>query len=113
MAITAIVRFTLPEGKTREEAVAAFEKSAPLYRDIQGLTRKYYLVSEDGRAGGGVYLFESRADADRLYDDAWRAGLRERLGVEPRVEYFDSPVIVDNETGSISTASGKDGPPAS
>lgn len=113
MAITAIVRFTLPEGKTREEAVAAFEKSAPLYRDVQGLTRKYYLVSEDGRAGGGVYLFESRADADRLYDDAWRAGLRERLGVEPRVEYFDSPVIVDNETGSISTASGKDGPPAS
>lgn len=113
MAITAIVRFTLPEGKTREEAVAAFEKSAPLYRDVQGLTRKYYLVSEDGRAGGGVYLFESRADAERLYDDAWRAGLRERLGVEPRVEYFDSPVIVDNETGSISTASGKDSPPAS
>ena len=113
MAITAIVRFTLPEGKTREEAVAAFEKSAPLYRDVQGLTRKYYLVSEDGRAGGGVYLFESRADADRLYDDAWRAGLRERLGVEPRVEYFDSPVIVDNETGSISTASGKASPPAS
>lgn len=113
MAVTAIVRFTLPEGTTREEVTAAFEKSAPLYRDVQGLTRKYYLVSEDGRTGGGVYLFESRADAERLYDDAWRAGLRERLGVEPRVEYFDSPVIVDNEAGSISTASGKDSPPAS
>ncbi len=105
MAVTAIVRFTLPEGRTREETAAAFEKSAPLYRDVQGLVRKYYLVSEDARTGGGVYLFESRADAERLYDDAWRAGLRERLGVEASVEYFDSPVIVDNEAGAISTAS--------
>ena len=89
MAVTAIVRFTLPEGKTHEEMAAAFERSAPLYRDVPGLVRKYYLVSDDVRTGGGVYLFESRADAERLYDDAWRAGLRERLGVEPTIEYFD------------------------
>ena len=104
MAVTAIVRFTLPEGKTHEEMAAAFEHSAPLYRDVPGLVRKYYLVSDDVRTGGGVYLFESREDAERLYDDAWRAGLRERLGVEPTVEYFTSPVIVDNEIGAISTA---------
>ena len=104
MAVTAIVRFALPEGKTREAATAAFEASAPLYRGVQGLIRKYYLLSEDGRTGGGVYLFNSRADAERLYDAAWRAGLRERLGVEPSIEYFDSPVIVDNDAGAISTA---------
>ncbi len=104
MAVTAIVRFTLPEGKTREEMAAAFERSAPLYRGVEGLVRKYYLLSEDVRTGGGVYLFESRADADRLHDDAWRAGLRERLGVEPTIEYFESPVIVDNEAGAIATA---------
>ena len=56
------------------------------------------------RTGGGVYLFNSRADAERLYDAAWRAGLRERLGVEPSIEYFDSPVIVDNDAGAVSTA---------
>ncbi len=104
MPVTAIVRFTLPEGKTHEEVAAAFEKSAPLYRGVRGLVRKYYLLSEDVRTGGGVYLFDSREDAERLYDDAWRAGLRERLGVEPTIEYFDSPVIVDNDAGAISTA---------
>ena len=88
MAITAIVRFALPEGKTRESATAAFEASAPLYRGVQGLIRKYYLLSEDGRTGGGVYLFNSREDAERLYDAAWRAGIRERLGAEPSIEYF-------------------------
>ena len=103
MAVTAIVRFALPEDKTREAATAAFEASAPLYRDVVGLIRKYYLLSEDGRTGGGVYLFNSREDAERLYDEAWRAGIRERLGVEPSIEYFESPVIVDNDTGAIST----------
>ena len=88
MAVTAIVRFALPEGKTREAATAAFEASAPLYRGVQGLIRKYYLLSEDGRTGGGVYLFNSREDAERLYDAAWRAGIRERLGAEPSIEYF-------------------------
>ena len=105
MAVTAIVRFTLPEGKTQEDMAAAYERSAPLYRDVPGLVRKYYLLSEDARTGGGVYLFESRAHAERLYDEAWRAGLRERLGVEASIEYFDSPVIVDNEAGVISTGS--------
>ena len=42
--------------------------------------------------------------AAALYDDAWRAGIRERLGAEPSITYFESPVIVDNALGSISTA---------
>ena len=104
MPVTAIVRFTVPEGKSRADMAAAFESSAPLYQGVTGLIRKYYILSEDARTAGGVYLFETRADAERLYDDAWRAGIRQRLGAEPTVEYFESPVIVDNGTGAISNA---------
>jgi hypothetical protein len=43
--ITAIVRFRLPEGTTRDDAKAMFEKSAPNYRGVPGLVRKYYLFS--------------------------------------------------------------------
>ena len=57
-----------------------------------------------GGAGGGVYIFESRADAERVHDEVWRDRLRERMGVEPEVQYFDSPVIVDNEAKAASTA---------
>lgn len=104
MAVTAVVNFTLPEGKTEEELVAGFESSTALYRDVPGLLRKYYLLSEDRRTGGGVYIFETRADAERVHDEVWRARLRERMGVEPDVRYFDSPVIVDNEARAASTA---------
>lgn len=98
------IRFALPESKTREAAAVAFEASAPLYWGVPDLVRKYYLLSEDGRTGGGVYLFDSREDAERLYDAAWRASIRERLGAEPSIEYFDSPVIIDNDASAISAA---------
>ena len=45
--ITAIVRFRLPEGTTRDNAKAMFEKSAPNYRGVPGLVRKYYLYGDD------------------------------------------------------------------
>ena len=104
MAVTAVVRFPFPEVKTEEELIASFERSSALYRDVPGLLRKYYLMSEDRRTGGGVYIFESRADAERVHDEVWRNRLRERMGVEPDVQYFDSPVIVDNEARAASTA---------
>jgi hypothetical protein len=37
--ITAVVRFRLPQGTTRDDAKALFEKSAPNYRSVPGLVR--------------------------------------------------------------------------
>ena len=63
--ITAVVRFPLPQGTTRDDAKAMFEKSAPNYRGVPGLVRKYYLFGDD-RTGGGVYLWNSRDAAERF-----------------------------------------------
>ena len=101
--ITAIVRFKLPEGTSLEAAKAMFEKSAPNYENAPGLVRKYYLFGED-RTGGGVYLWESREAADRMYSDAWRKMIAERYGVAPDVTYYETPVIVDNAARPASAA---------
>ena len=69
--ITAIVRFRLPQGTTRDDAKAMFEKSAPNYRGIPGLVRKYYLYGDD-QTGGGVYLWSTRDAAERFYSDSWK-----------------------------------------
>ena len=95
--IVAIVRFPLDPPMTAEAATRAFEGSAPSYRGLPGLARKYYLRGEDGAVGGGVYLWESREAAEAVYDDDWRARLKERYGAEPQLEFFDCPVIVDPE----------------
>ena len=101
--ITALVQFNLPSAITLPEATRRFETSAPKYRNLPGLVRKYYICSEDGRTVGGVYLWESRAAAERLFDDGWRARVQELYGVKPSFTWFATPVIVDNLAGSIST----------
>jgi hypothetical protein len=92
--ITAIVRFKLKPGTTLEAATDAFIGSAPRYRNLPGLVRKYYLFREG--QGGGVYLWKSRADADRVYTAEWRRMILERYGAEPEIAFFESPIIVDN-----------------
>ncbi len=101
--ITAFVQFKLPQPITRDRARELFSNTAPKYREVQGLIRKYYILSEDGGIGGGVYLWKSRADAERLYTDEWKKFIVEKYGTEPSVQYFASPVIVDNLSGEILT----------
>jgi hypothetical protein len=99
--ITALVQFNTTDPITRDKAREAFSNTAPRYRDVQGLLRKYYLLSEDGRTAGGVYLWKSREDAERLYSDDWRRFIFDKYGTEPSIAYFETPVIVDNLTGEI------------
>jgi hypothetical protein len=99
--ITAIVQFTLPQPLSREKAREIFSNTAPKYRKIQGLIRKYYILSQDGMTAGGVYLWESKEDAAHLYTDEWKKFIFDKYGAQPSLIFFESPVIVDNTTGEI------------
>jgi len=102
--ITAIVNFPLDTGTTTEQAKALFEQSAPRYRSVDGLVRKYYLFNPDTLIAGGCYLFETRAAADAAFNDEWRALIADRYGAAPDIRFFDTPVIVDNSIGNVATA---------
>jgi hypothetical protein len=101
--ITAFTTFTLPKPITREEARGIFLSTAPRYRGVQGLFRKIYVLSEDGATAGGVYLWNSRSEAEAMYTESWRSFVREKYGTDPTVTYFESPVVVDNVTQQILT----------
>jgi hypothetical protein len=101
--ITAIVQFQLPAAVSLQDATRMFESTAPKYQNLPGLIRKYYLCSEDGRTAGGVYLWESRAAAEKVYSAEWRERVAKLYGNAPQVVYFDTPVIVDNQAGGTIT----------
>ncbi|HEY6995640.1 MAG TPA: YdhR family protein [Xanthobacteraceae bacterium] len=101
--MTAIVQFQLPSAITLEEATRRFEASAPKYQNLPGLIRKYYIRSEDGRVAGGVYLWETRQAAERVYDGEWRARVEKLYGGKPTITWFDTPVVVDNSSGGTIT----------
>jgi hypothetical protein len=100
--ITTVVQFKLPAPVTREKAKELYTGTAPNYQKVDGLIRKYYLLSEDGGTGGGIYLWKSKAHAEKLFTPQWRQFIKDRYGAEPVISYFESPVLVDNLTGEIS-----------
>lgn len=101
--ITVMVQFKLPAPITREQARQTFLGTAPKYQDLPGLIRKYYILSQDGATAGGVYLWDSRESADRVYTPEWKSFVREKYGSDALLTYFECPVVVDNVSHEILT----------
>lgn len=98
--ITATVRYRLPKSIDREACRAHFEKIAPGFRTVKGLISKHFIWSENG-TGGGVYQWETLADAKAFYSGPWRKGIVERYGMEPEIEYFTVFAVTDNAKGEV------------
>jgi hypothetical protein len=94
--ITVIVEFKLPEPMSVAQARETFLTTAPKYKDMPGLIRKYYFLSEDGSKAGGIYLWHSREDANRVYTEEWKAFIRGKYRTDPGLTYLECPVVVDN-----------------
>ncbi|PHR27736.1 MAG: monooxygenase [Desulfotalea sp.] len=99
--ITVMIQFKLPKPITKEEARSIFLSTAPKYQDVEGLFRKCYILSEEGDTVGGIYLWNSRAEADAMYTESWKRFVHEKYGTEAIVTYYDTPVVVDNVTHEI------------
>lgn len=102
--IVTIVTFNLLEPTTLGEITKVFQGTAPKYQGMAGLLRKNYWMSEDGHRAGGIYVWASRADADRIYTSEWKKFVEGKYGSPPVIEYLHSPVMVDNRDGTISVA---------
>ena len=99
--ITVIVEFKLQISMSVDEARVIFLSTAPKYQAMPGLIRKYYFLSEDGCKAGGIYLWQSRPHAERVYTEDWKTFVRGKYGSDPSLTYLECPVVVDNTTQQI------------
>ena len=99
--ITSITRFQLPRGLPTEAVRKGFLEVAPNFKHPSGLLRKYFLISEDGKTGGGVYLWNSMEAARTFSEGVLRKMIRDKFQVEPSIEYYGAPVVVNNVTSEI------------
>jgi len=99
--ITSITRFQLPPGVPIEAIKNSYREVAPKFKNPPGLLRKYFLISEDGKTGGGVYLWNSTEEARSFSEGVIRPMIREKFKLEASIEYFDVPVVVDNLSSEI------------
>jgi heme-degrading monooxygenase HmoA len=93
--VTTLVQIPLPGSLGQEQAFAAFNSLAPTFKNVPGLIRKYFTLSDSNEVGG-VYLWEDRNAAETFHSEAWRSRILSTYGSEAKVTYFASPVIVDN-----------------
>jgi heme-degrading monooxygenase HmoA len=63
--------YKMPEGYSAEQIGALFEKTAHIYLGVPGLIRKYFGRSDDCSRVVGIYLWETKADADAFYSPEW------------------------------------------
>jgi hypothetical protein len=94
--ITVITRFTVPTTINASEMRAGFTQIAPGFRNVPGLIRKQFLLSADGRTAGGVYLWQEEEAARNFMQQRVAPMIREKYKVEPTIEFYHSPVLVDN-----------------
>ena len=71
-----------------------------MYRETIGLLRKNYLIDNKNHTAGGVYCFDKLENAKNWFDKERIEYLTKRYS-KPTIEYFENPIIVDNEKGKI------------
>ena len=101
--IVAFLQFDA-RGKDAEKIIELYEESAPRCMNWKGFIRKYYVLSEDGSTGGGIYLWNSKAEAEAILTDEFKAYVANRYGSEPVISYFECPVVADKISSEILTA---------
>src|SRR4029434_4757239 len=72
----------------------------------------YVCVSDGGRRAGGIYVWASRADADRLYGGEWRAMVEAQFGGPPTVHFLTLPGVVTKRQRAVRHLAGDDRQPA-
>ena len=99
--IVELVTFKAPPEADWDAILADARGTIPRWRANPALLRKHYLLSEDGRECGGLYVWPDRAAAEAAHDAAWRAGVEQRTGAPPRIVYYDLMMLLDNEAGTV------------
>ncbi|HET7490419.1 MAG TPA: hypothetical protein VFK01_00940 [Bradyrhizobium sp.] len=99
--ITEIVLFRLPDGMSREDAIAKYRLSIPTWQANSDLIRKAFLFDENSRRGGGVYHWKTLEAAKQGHGPEFQRRIQATFGSAPEFQYFETPILLDNSTKQV------------
>jgi hypothetical protein len=99
--ISEIVLFRLPEGMTREDAMAKYRLRVSMWQANPDLIHKAFLFDEASRRGGGVYLWKNIEAAKKAHGPAFQEGIQAIFGTKPEFQYFEAPIVIDNAAKEV------------
>jgi hypothetical protein len=98
--ITAIVRFQLRPGISREQALEEIRHTIPIYQKQAALIRKQISLDLERSQGMSVYLWKDRAAAEAFYEMA-RPILKQQTGHDPEITLHETQVLSTTARASI------------
>lgn len=104
--VVVIVRIPTPRFAPKWLVRRKMRETIGLYRSIPGLAYKIFTIESESGDFGGVYYWNSRAEADAWFNDEWFARVRRERGSEPYVRIWDAPLTIDNVNGGTPAAQG-------
>jgi len=78
----------------------AFPQDRPRLPQCAGVDQQTVHLRR-GWLGGGVYLWQSHADAGAFYSGPWLEGIREPYGMDPEIRYFHTAAVTDNSAAAV------------
>jgi hypothetical protein len=106
-AVATIVEIPSPTGIGRERIAQGIAASAPGFRKVPGLLRKYFVTTAEGTSGG-IYLWKDEASANAWFTPAWHDRVLKEQGQPARLEWFDTPILLPGSEGNGSWVKGAD-----
>ena len=88
--------YQAPPQLTREIIEKQFSQVVDRYLGIQGLIRKYFGFTEDGKSVIGIYLWISKEEADKFYTKEWMEGVTQRWGATPTKSEWIVPIVAES-----------------
>src|SRR5260370_34107595 len=68
--VAVVVKISIPPGIDRAQIEAGMSQTVPLYQNLPGLIRKYFIISDDQKLGG-IYLWQNRKIAEAWYNECF------------------------------------------
>jgi hypothetical protein len=99
--ISEIVLFSLPEGLSREEAMAKYRARVPVWQGNPDLIHKAFLYDERSKRGGGVYLWKNIEAAKKAHGPTFQEAIQSIFGAKPEFQYFEAPIVIDNNAKQV------------
>ena len=78
--ISEVVIFSLPDGMSREDAMAKYRARIPMWQANPDLIHKAFLYDETTRRGGGVYLWKNIEAAKKAHDATYQEAIQSIFG---------------------------------
>jgi hypothetical protein len=94
--ILAIVTFRYEDDFDPER----FDRTGRARRDFyvgrEGLRQKFYWVDAERKEAGGIYAWDSREAAERVYTPEWKSRAEEAFGAPPEIRFIEITDVIVN-----------------